>query len=59
MGKLWNQFVSEESGQGMVEYGLVVALVAIGLITILGTMKTSLNDIFEKISDTLDGAITP
>lgn len=56
MANLWNLFVSEESGQGMVEYGLIVALVAIGLIAVLGTLKVSLIDIFNRISDTLDAA---
>jgi len=48
--RLWN----DEEGQGMVEYGLIIALIAIVLIAILGTMSGSLEAIFQKISDTLD-----
>lgn len=59
MAKLWNLFVSEESGQGMVEYGLIVALIAIALLTVLGNLGGSLEDIFEKIKGSLDGALTP
>lgn len=49
-------FVSEESGQGMVEYGLIIALVAVGLIVGLGALKDGLGDTFEGISDALDTA---
>lgn len=52
----WMARVREEEGQGMVEYGLIIALVAIGLIAVLGTMKGSLNGIFNKISSTLTSA---
>lgn len=49
----WVARMREEKGQGMVEYGLIIALVAIGLIAIISTMKGSLNGIFKKIGDTL------
>lgn len=46
----------DEKGQGMVEYGLIIALVAIGLIAILVNMKGSLSSIFTKITSTLNSA---
>ena len=49
---------SEEDGQGMVEYGLIIALVSVVLIAVLTTLSGSLNDIFQAISDTLKG-VTP
>ena len=49
-------FVSEESGQGMVEYGLIIALVAVGLIVGLGALKDGLGDTFSGISDALNEA---
>lgn len=51
-----NWFTNEESGQGMVEYGLIVGLISIALIVVLGKAKTGLNDIFEKIASTLKSA---
>ncbi len=53
MSKIWNYFVSEESGQGMVEYGLIIALIAIALITAIGTLTGGLQKIFEGIGTKL------
>ncbi len=47
--KLW----SEEEGQGLVEYGLIIALVALAVLATLSLLGTSLNEIFTDISDTL------
>lgn len=58
MKKLWNKFLSEESGQGMVEYGLIIALIAVVLIAVLSTLSDSLGDIFKKVSQELDAAAT-
>ena len=52
------RFFKEESGQGMVEYGLIIALVSIVLIVALMAMNGGLNTIFTKISTTLTGAAT-
>lgn len=46
----------DEEGQGMVEYGLIIALVAIVVITVLTTMSGSLKGTFTKISDELTSA---
>ena len=43
----------DETGQGMVEYGLIIALIAVVVITILGTMGTNINGMFTKASDAL------
>ncbi len=52
MMRLWK----DEEGQGMVEYGLIIALISIALIIILGLMSGSLSDIFQDVIDALDGA---
>ncbi len=59
MKKALDWFVQEESGQGLVEYGLIIALVSIALIAILGQMTGGLSGIFTKIKETLEGATTP
>jgi pilus assembly protein Flp/PilA len=56
MRELWNNFVKDESGQGLVEYVLIIALVAIGLITIMIVFRDSIGGIFRTISTTLEGA---
>lgn len=47
--KLW----SEERGQGMTEYGLILALLVIGVIAVMVTMGPKLVANFQKVSDTL------
>jgi pilus assembly protein Flp/PilA len=42
------KFMKDESGQGMVEYALIVALVAIGLIAILTIFRNSIGNIFNN-----------
>lgn len=56
MKKFMNWFASEESGQGMVEYGLIIALIAVVLIGALTAMSGGLSTIFGKITDALNNA---
>ncbi|MEY8353951.1 Flp family type IVb pilin [Lachnospiraceae bacterium 54-53] len=49
MNKLWNKFISEESGQGMVEYGLILALIAVVVIGVLGGLGTKVKTTFESV----------
>lgn len=49
-------FIRDEEGQGMVEYGLIIALVAIGLIVAIGLLKDNLVTIFNKVGTTLGTA---
>lgn len=56
MRNFLTRFIREEEGQGMVEYGLILALIAIAVIVVLTAMSGSLKGIFQKISDQLTGA---
>lgn len=56
MRKLWQNFVADESGQGLVEYVLIIALVAIGLIAVMLVFRNSIGGIFDNISGRLDDA---
>ena len=56
MKNIWKNFVSEESGQGMVEYGLIIALIAVVLIIVLRAMSTSMKGTFTEIAGALDKA---
>lgn len=53
MKKFWNKFVSEESGQGMVEYGLILALIAVVVITVLQALGGKVQGTFESINDAM------
>lgn len=56
MTKFFNRFAKDESGATAIEYGLIAALIAVALISILGTLSGSLQDTFQKVSDELDTA---
>lgn len=51
-----SRFAEDESGATAIEYGLIAALVAVSLITVLGTMSGKLNQTFTKVATTLDKA---
>jgi len=42
-----------EKGQGMVEYGLIIALVSIAVIVAITALGGNLNNIFNTINNTL------
>ncbi len=47
------QFLNNESGQGMVEYGLIIALVAVVVIVGLTALGGKANTLFSGLSDKL------
>ena len=47
------EVVKDESGQGMAEYGLIIALVAVVIIVALRMMGVKITDIFNKVNDAL------
>jgi pilus assembly protein Flp/PilA len=48
--------VKREEGQTLVEYGLIIALIAVGLIVVLGLVTGSLSTIFSDVSNALNSA---
>jgi pilus assembly protein Flp/PilA len=56
MTKLFKNFWSDESGQGLTEYALIIALVAIGLIAILVLFRNSIGNVFNVSRNTLNNA---
>lgn len=50
------KFIRDEEGVTAIEYGLIAAIIAVGLILILGTVRDSLIDIYQRIADALDAA---
>jgi Flp pilus assembly pilin Flp len=53
------QEIKEESGQTLVEYGLIVALLSIAAIFILGILGKDIVNVFTKVSSELQQAQTP
>lgn len=51
MKNILMEIFKNEEGQAMTEYGLIIALVAVAVITILGTLGTNLTSLFTKVSD--------
>jgi pilus assembly protein Flp/PilA len=56
MKALWQAFSSDESGQGLVEYALIIALVAVGLIAILLVLRNSIGNVFNNAATQLNNA---
>ncbi|WP_153770599.1 Flp family type IVb pilin [Labrenzia sp. CE80] len=54
MKNLFARFAKDESGATAIEYGLIAGLIAVALITVLGTLSDSLNGLFSSISSELD-----
>jgi len=50
-------FLSREEGQGLIEYALIIVLVAIVVIAILLLMSDVIEDWLSKISDFISGLI--
>ena len=56
MMEMLKSFWTDESGQGLTEYALIIALVAVGLILILVIFRDAIGDVFSKVRDELDSA---
>ncbi len=50
--------LNNEEGQDLVEYGLVVALVAFGAVTAMKNLGTEISTVFSDISSTLASAVS-
>jgi pilus assembly protein Flp/PilA len=49
-------FWNDESGQGLTEYALILALVSVGLIAVMVVFRDSIGGIFDRIAEVLEGA---
>jgi pilus assembly protein Flp/PilA len=53
MTKFMNRFLKDESGATAIEYGLIVALIAVVIVAMVGSIGTKLNTAFKSIDDEL------
>ena len=51
--ELIKNFINDESGQGLVEYALIIALVAILCVGALTALQVGIDGVFESITDEL------
>ncbi len=61
MKNLWNTIAllhKDETGQGLVEYVLVIALVALAATAGMGTLATAINSAFTKVGNILGKYVT-
>ncbi|NLG80129.1 MAG: Flp family type IVb pilin [Firmicutes bacterium] len=59
MMTLLKRLFYEEDGQSMVEYGLILALVAVAVVVVLGTMGGSIKKLFQDTTTELEKRPTP
>ncbi|QRR05115.1 Flp family type IVb pilin [Burkholderia sp. MS455] len=51
-------FTLDQSGVTAIEYGLIAALIALGIVVALTTIGTDLSTVFSTVAATLDSAVT-
>ncbi len=60
MKKLMNNmksFMQDEEGVTAIEYGLIAALIAVAIVTIVGVIGDDLNAVFTRVSTELKNAL--
>jgi Flp pilus assembly pilin Flp len=50
------RFVSDEDGQGLAEYALIVGFVALALVVVIGIMTSALSNFFNLVVNAFAGA---
>jgi len=58
MQNLFTRFIEDESGATAIEYGLIAALIAVGMIVGAGAIGDSIDAKFNNVSETIDNAGT-
>jgi pilus assembly protein Flp/PilA len=53
MSNLATRFLNDESGATAIEYGLIAAIVGVGIIVGLGALRDGLNDLFNNVKTQL------
>lgn len=48
--------LAEEQGQGMTEYGLVLGVIAVGVVAILFALKNNITTLFNKVNNDVSNA---
>jgi Flp pilus assembly protein, pilin Flp len=59
MSKFVSRFMKDESGATAIEYGLIAALIAVILVTVMGLLNTGLKDAFNNINAKIKNPTLP
>lgn len=54
---LFARFVKDESGATAIEYGLIAALISVGIIAAATTLGTNIGSVFNSIGGSLENAL--
>jgi pilus assembly protein Flp/PilA len=57
MKQLFSNLLLEESGQDLIEYALVAALVGLGAVVSMGSLKNSISNAFNGVGNALTAAV--
>ena len=57
MKQLFKQFMQDESGQDLIEYALVAALVGLGAVAAMGSLSGAIGNTFNSIGNQLTTAV--
>jgi pilus assembly protein Flp/PilA len=57
MKQLFRNILVEESGQDLIEYALVAALVGLGAVVSMGSLKNSISNAFNGVGNALTAAV--
>lgn len=53
MQNLVKRFVADESGATAIEYGLIAALIAVGIITAAGSLGNKVSNTFDEVANSM------
>ena len=56
--KIFARFAKDESGATAIEYGLIAALISVGIIVAAGALGGNLGNLFNGISNELGNSVT-
>jgi pilus assembly protein Flp/PilA len=57
MKQLFKNLITEESGQDLIEYALVAALVALGSVAAMSSLANSISNTFNAVGNSLTNAV--
>lgn len=59
MGKKFRKFIKDDSGQGMVEYILIIGLVVLFIVVVMIAFRDSVIGFINKVKAWIEGQSTP
>ena len=58
MYRLWQRLLSDSSGASVVEYGLIIAMIALGMSLALAVVGNGMQNLFLVVNNTTSNALT-